>query len=49
MNNYYINVDQVTKTCGLDQYIRKWLPYQILDGKIVKNVQIDSQTTSVSE
>jgi len=25
----------------------KWLPYQILDGKAVRNVQIDPQTTEI--
>ncbi len=26
---------------------KKWLPYQILSGKTVKNAQIDQQTTDI--
>ena len=34
---------KITGMCH--ETIKKWLPYQILSDKTVKNVQIDQQTT----
>ena len=46
-SNLLVHLNPNFRESGLHTYIHKWLPYQILGGKIVENVSIDPQTMEI--